>query len=125
VSWMPYLASHLRAQGCGGIFYLYIDFSPVMLRCARQYYADYISESDPGFQAYFVEAHVEKVVRSKEWDELTRLFGCVVSICAGGTIGNFCSGEGLYPDFQKVFLEDLLKSNHTLVTFLDARHFYN
>jgi len=122
IPWIRQFCQDVRPLVKTEIVYLYIDISPAMLRAARNVCAVNFIDDTKSFRAFFALVDVTAVsLRDREWRTLRSAFREIISMCAGGTAGNF--GLEITPNTQRqmTLFEQMRNSDHALITFLDAR----
>ncbi|MBV8822304.1 MAG: hypothetical protein JO123_05885, partial [Ktedonobacteraceae bacterium] len=124
IPWLGVLADRLSDIPSILLVYLYIDFSPVMLANAHREYDSLFSGSNEKILALFALTDVMKSQFSEQdWHTLRTHCGCILSICAGGTIGNFGTELDGANHFQRTLLKNWYHCDHILVTFLNPAQF--
>ncbi|MBV9688655.1 MAG: hypothetical protein JO202_02985 [Ktedonobacteraceae bacterium] len=124
IPWLRVSADRLNDIPSILLVYLYIDFSPVMLAIARREYDSLFNGSNEKTLALFALTDVMKSQFSEhDWQELRTYCGCVLSICAGGTIGNLGTELDGANHFQRTLLKNWYPCDHILVTFLNPAQF--
>ena len=118
VDWIDALA----AQSPHPVTYLYTDISPQMRADARARFEE-MRKKHPGkkLRGHFPLADATKpLFDAREWGRIRSHFFPIISVCAGGTIGNFGELGAEDNTAQKIVFKLLLEGpDATLVTFLD------